>query len=207
MTQTELTAAIADVSPEVMNEVMTATLAAFNDRMTFETARNPNNESIQTKLKAAQRKFSSMGLAAVIHATNVDPQFVNREITEGRRYNIYAADKLADLLAGVSSGTFRNAVNVAVLKSLFKFEAAGLPFTGHAALCATSDKVKVAEKGITKHLTRHSVSAATGPTQASSTMNALQTLGAVVNNGSAKYPVWALTASPVVDHLRARMAA
>jgi len=63
-----------------------------------------------------------------------------------------------------------------------------------------SDKVKV-EKGMTAILVRHSVAASTAPTQTSSTMNALQTLGVVVNKGSNKFPLWELTEAPVTHRL------
>lgn len=188
----------------VADEQATATIAeinkAFDDRATFENTLRPGSTGIQEKLKAGVKKIGTLGAARSILAANVDPNFVNRSLLEGRRFNIYAVDKIADLLLGVSQGRIHNAINSAIVKSLFKFRDAGQPFTGLAALAAASDKIKI-EKGMAALLVRHTVAAATAQTQSSSTMNALLTMGAVVNVGSHKSPVWQLTTAPVVAEL------
>jgi hypothetical protein len=56
-------------------------------------------------------------------------------------------------------------------------------------------------------LHRHTVSASTAPTQASSTMQALETLGLVKREGSVRNPTFTLTDHPAVAHLEARMMA
>jgi hypothetical protein len=193
--------ALANVSVAQRTDKAAEVLAAFADRMSYENRERPGNESIQVKLKAAMMRMSSLGIAGVMAAAEIEPNFVNRSVTEGRRYNVYAFEKINDLMGALSSGSLRNAVNIVIVKSLFKFADAGLPFNGVAALAACSDKVKV-EKGMLPHLVRHSVSAATAPTQTSSTMNALQTLGMVVNMGNTKYPLWTLTDTPVTTRMK-----
>lgn len=178
---------------------------AFDERSGFELIHNPANDNIQDTLKKQRSKMALPGIAAMMIATNTTPETINRSIAEGKRFNVYAIDKLNDLLHGLNSGHFKNAINIAVMKSLFKFRAAGVQFTGIAALAAASDKVKV-EKQLQALLTRHTVSAATGPTQASSTMSALQALGVVINTGTAKYPIWNLTNAPVTLELERKFA-
>lgn len=201
-----LTEMLAEISEQRRKTMATKTAQAFDDRMEFEHRERPGNESIQTKLKAAKAKMTNLGVAGVMIATQFDPQVFNRSVTEGRRFNIYAINKLADLLQGLESGTFRNDVNIAVMKSLFRFKANGMQFNGTAALAAASDKVKV-EQGMAKILVRHSVSSATAPTQASSTMNALAAIEAVRNTGTAKHPIWELQDNAVTRRMEEVLAA
>lgn len=186
-------------------EMIAKVHSAFDERSTFELTHNPANDNIQDTLKKQRTKMALPGIAAMMIATNTTPETINRSIAEGKRFNVYAIDKLNDLLHGLNSGHFKNAINIAVMKSMFKFRAAGVQFTGTAALAAASDKVKV-DKQLQALLTRHTVSAATGPTQASSTMSALQALGVVINTGTAKYPIWNLNNTPVTMELERKFA-
>ncbi|WP_114217455.1 hypothetical protein [Ochrobactrum sp. 3-3] len=56
---------------------------------------------------------------------------------------------------------------------------------------------------IAKLLTRHTVSPSTAPTQASSTMQALETVGAVKNVGTERAPVYRLLDTPIAKRLEA----
>jgi len=200
MTKTAFEVNVADATAEIQKAIVANISAAFSERMSFEARERPSNTSIQAKLIVEQRKLTNIGVAGVMFAAEVDTNFVNRSLVEGKRFNIYAVQKVSDLLTGLASGTFRNAVNIAVMKSMFQFRAAGLSFNGVAVLAATSDKVKV-ESGMKAVLIRHTVSAATASTQGSSTMNALLAIKAVTNTGTAHQPIWELTTAPVVDQL------
>lgn len=178
----------------------------FDIREAHEMSTNPGNDNIQKTLKKQRSKMALPGIAGMMLATNVNPELINRSIAEGKRFNVYAIDKLNDLLHGLNSGHFKNEINIAVMRSLFKFRKAGVSFTGIAAAAAASDKVQV-DAQMKALLVRHTVSASTAPTQSSSTMSALQALGVVVNKGSAKYPLWELTSAPVVKELEAKFAA
>lgn len=138
--------------------------------------------------------------ASVTLACNVDPAILNRSLHEGSRYNVYAIGKLADAIFALSGGQVSNAINNAVMRSLFRFRAAGKTFTGEMAKAAASDKIRV-DAAVREHLVRHTVSASTAPTQASSTMQALETLGIVKRTGGTKNPTYELTDSPVVRKL------
>lgn len=201
-----LTDLLKSVEDSEKTEMIADVNKAFDERAAFELSHNPGNDNIQDTLKKQRTKMALPGIAAMMIATNTTPETINRSISEGKRFNVYAIDKLNDLLHGLNSGHFKNAINIAVMKSMFKFRAAGVQFTGQAALAAASDKVKV-DKQLQALLTRHTVSAATGPTQASSTMSALQALGAVTNSGTAKYPIWNLTDAAVTKELERKFAA
>lgn len=197
---------VAAVSVEEAAVMSASVNTAFDERGAYEALTNPANDTIQDKLKGYRGKLTTPGIIGLMVATNIDAAFLNRSMNEGKRFNVYSVDKLADLLHGINSGHMKNAINIAVMKSLFKFRAAGMAFTGLAAQAAASDKVKV-EKGMTALLVRHTVAAGTAPTQSSSTMNALSVLGVVVNKGSQKFPLWELTDAPVVERLRVVLAA
>lgn len=194
------------VTEDMRTAMLVSVEAQFDDRAAYERAVNPSNGTIQDKLKGYRTRMAKPGIAGIMIATKIDEAFLNRSISEGKRFNIYAIDKMNDLLHGLNSGHFKNAINIAVMKSLFKFRAAGMPFTGLAAQACASDKVKV-DRAMQQHLVRHTVAAGTAPTQSSSTMNALQVLGVVKNTASVKHPVWVLTETPVTQKLEALIAA
>lgn len=200
---TEMTAAVTD---KVKQKKAAAIQSQFDARIAYEKAKNPDNEKMEANLTGYAKKMTTLPLAAVLAATDIDPAFINREIAAGKRFNVYAIDKVNDILTRLETGHGRNEINAAVMRSLFKFRAAGVPFTGPMAVAAASDKVKV-EKAMEKLLVRYTVSPATAPTQSSSTMNALQTLGVVVNRGTAKFPVWVLTDTPQTRRLEEVLAA
>lgn len=169
--------------------------AAFDARAAFQKAKDPNNEKIHVSLGKARGKLAMPSAAAVLIATSVPSDFISRSVSEGSMFNVYAADKVADLVAALKGGEVRNAINNAILRSLFKFRDAGEAFNGEMAKAAASDKIRVtgAQKNL---LVRHTVSSGTAPTQSSSTMSALQLLGIVANSGTAKFPVYQLTDTP-----------
>lgn len=204
--EAKLSALVEAVTAEDRTAKLKEIAANFEARKNFEKSEHPENDSVQDRLKAYEKKMALPGIAAIMVATKVDAGFINRSVTSGKRFNIYAIDKFNDLVHGLNSGTLRNAVNVAVMKSLFRFRKAGIAFTGQMATAAVSDKVKV-DKAMQQHLVRHTVSAATAPTQTSSTMNALEVLGVVKNTGSQKFPVWVLTDAPVTKRFEELLAA
>jgi hypothetical protein len=151
-------------------------------------------------LEAEEKKMATIGAAGIFLAMDIDPSFINREVSTGSKFNVYALQKVNDLIVALDGGFMQNAINRAIVTSLFNFRDAGVPFTGQAALCAVSDKIK-ADRAITKHLVRHTVSANTASTQKSSTMTALKTLGIVTNSGPRGQEVWTLTDTPATRRL------
>lgn len=192
---------VSEVSAKAVADRIKEFGVAFDNRAAHEAQLAAGNTSIQDKLVAVRKRFEVPGVAALSIATNMDPNFVNRSIAGDKRFNIYAVQKLADIMHGLNGTGMKNAINLAILKSMIACEKAGVPFESVVSQAAASDKVEV--KGQLKQiLTRHAVSASTAPTQASSTMNALMTIGAVRNKGSHRAPVFEFVPGPVSTKLR-----
>jgi hypothetical protein len=172
----------------------------FAARKLFEAAQPGMSSKMLPNLEAEEKKMATIGAAGLFLAMDIDPGFINREVSTGSRFNVYAFQKVNDLIVALDGGFMQNAINKAIVMSLFNFRDAGLPFTGAAALAAASDKVK-ADRAMTKHLVRHTVSANTASTQKSSTMTALKTLGIVTNSGTRGAEVWSLTDTPQTRRL------
>lgn len=190
---------------ETLMEKAKAIVGEIDARIEFQKQKDPDNSSIQKTLDAVRKEFVTLRTASVLCATNVDPDFVNRVTHEGVRFNVYALGKIADVCRGLSDETLRNAINLACMRSLFRCRAAGIAFTGEIAKACASDKIRI-DAAVSKHLVRHTVSASTAPTQASSTMQALVTLGVVTTTGG-KSPVYTLTNNPIVAEIEKRLAA
>jgi hypothetical protein len=192
-----------------VSAMIVETATVLDQRADFEAAKNADNENIQKTLKKARAALVSAAAARVMLSAHVDPAFMNRSIHEGARYNVYAIGKFADIAQALSAsdGKLRNAINIAVIKSLFNFDAQGLVFDGNMARAAASDKIKVNDPKQKMALVRHNVSQSTAPTQASSTMSALTTLGVVTAEGSTRNPTYKVVASPLSTRLKELLAA
>lgn len=188
------------VTTEQIDTMRTALTTAFETRAEFQRAKDPTRESIQDHLKAGIKALGTDAALKVLVAAEVDANFVNRSSNNGSAYNVYAVQKVIDLVAALESGVMHNAVNNAVSRSLFAFKNAGEKFTGEMARAAVSDKIRV-QGQIAKLLVRHTVSAATAPTQMSSTMQALATLGIVENKGTKLEPHYEVTDTPQARRL------
>lgn len=194
---------VAAVSEKAMKARAEELASQFDARMTFENKERPSNMTIQSKLAKAKKHFQTWGMANYTIAADIDPGFVNRSVAEGKRFNVYAFDKLLDVLTGIGTkGVMSNAINIAILKSMVTCEANNVPFTGLIASGCASDKIKLAPAPINKLLTRHNVGATTAPTQTSSTMNALMIAGIVINVGQGRMPVYQLTQTAAANRVR-----
>lgn len=182
--------------------------AAIDAREAFERDKKGEGHNILKTLANARKVMVTKRAARVLLATSVDPQILNRSVHEGARYNVYAIGKLADVIFGVTEGgAMRNAINLACMRSLFACKREGVPFTLDTAKMAASDKIRTSDAVLKRILIRHTVSESTAPTQASSTMQAFETLGIVTRSGSAKNPTFTLTDTPLVQKLEVMLAA
>lgn len=198
---------IASFDDETVTKMTFRIAAAVDERVSFETAKNPENSSIQSTLKKVRSELVTKCAARVMLATNTTPDFINRQLHDGSRYNVYALGKYADLVRTLADGdSMKNAINNAVTRSLFACRREGFTFTGELARAAASDKIRI-EGAVKRLLVRHTVSSSTAPTQASSTMSALQTLGVVKIEGSSRNPTYAITNAPIVDALEKKLSA
>jgi hypothetical protein len=175
--------------------------AAFADRAAYERVSNPNNDNIQKTLSKVQRGHLAHGVSKAMRAIGLDTNYLNKSEVSGKRRNVYALEKLQDMIYGAINGHMKNAINIAVLVSMVKLERAQLDFTGAVAKACASDKMPI-ETHLKGLLRRHTVSESTASTQSSSTMTALEDLGAVVNLGSQKFPRWVFSDAPIAKRLR-----
>lgn len=190
------------ISSEEKLAAVKAMANAIDERSAFEAANG--NENIQKTLDKARRAFTLPSAGAVLLACGTDEAFVNRSMHDGKRYNVYAMGKLADITNALNGGLITNQINNAIMRSLFAFRRAGVAFTGDMAKAAASDKIRV-DNAMKAILVRHTVSASTAPTQASSTLQAMETLGLVTRSGH-KNPVFELTDAPAVAKLEEALA-
>lgn len=205
----ENTASFKELFEKVTNEeadkVAHAAGSQIDAREAFEKDKSAKTgkDNIFKTLKKAREAMITHAAARVMIAASVDPGFVNGKLHDGSCYNVYAIGKFSDFVKGLAGvKPVGNAINLAVTKSMFRLVDAGVPFTGELARAAASDKIKVENKDAAKLLVRHTVSASTAPTQASSTMAALETLGVVRVSGSRRQPTYDVIDGPVTRKLR-----
>ena len=154
-----------------------------NDKSTI-----TGKSNIHRTLKNVRSNLVRSHAARVMMAANVNEGFINRTLHDGSRYNVYALGKFADLVDALTGNTMSNAINIAIVRTMFAIKNAGLTFTKEIALAAASDKIR-APMMFRPYIVAHTVSASTAPTQASSTMQALETLGVVkITGGTRKNP-------------------
>lgn len=147
----ELVDAVTDADVTAMQGALAA---AFAERATFEHETNPGNDNIQKTLSKVQKGHLAHGISKAMRAIGLDPNYLNKSEVAGKRRNVYALQKLQDLIYGASSGHVKNAINLAVLVSMIRCERAGVHFTGLVAKACASDKIGVNNqlKGLLKRV-------------------------------------------------------
>jgi len=193
---------IDNVTPEQREQKQKEIAAEYAARRAYENTKPGGlTAGKEAKLAGYEKKMVTPGTAAMFVALDIDPSFINRQLSVRDRFNIYALDKINDLTTALGAGFMKNAFNRAIVMSLFNFRDAGIAFTSEAAHGAACDKIKV-DAAIRKHLVRHSVAPSTAPTQQSSTMNALEVMGIVTSNQlRGKAEVYTLTDTPQTRRL------
>jgi len=189
---------LATVPDDLVNHAVVSIANAVDERSAFEIESDPDNLNIHRTLKKVRAQLVTKRAARLLSAIHVEPEFLNRTVHNGSRYNVYALGKLADIVYGVTDGVVANAINVACCKSLFAFKRAGITFTMECAKASASKSyARGIDAAIRKHLISHTVAPSTAPTQASSTMQALHTLGVVRSNGAGKNPTYTVLDTPL----------
>lgn len=200
---------LASFDDDAVTDAVVQIADAIDGRSTFETEKNPDNLNIHRTIKKVRDQMVTKRAARLLMSVKVDPSFINRQVHSGAAYNVYALGKLGDVIKGVTDGIVANAINLACMRSLFAFREAGATFTMECAKGAASKQyaARHVDAAIRKHLISHTVSTSTAPTQASSTMQALETLGVVRRSGGGKNPIYTLTDAPIVAKLETLLAA
>ena len=174
-------------------------MANFAERAGFEQVLNPANENIQKTLSKCIKGITP-GIVKALVVAGVDGKYINESEVSGARRNVYALEKLRDVLYGAITGWPQNAVNKAIIQSMVRCHDVKLPFNGEVAKAAVSDKLAL-NPAYAPHMVRHTVAASTASTQMSSTMTALEVLGVAKNTGSRQHPLFEFTDTPLAQHL------
>lgn len=186
--QDEASVSFGDLMKEVPGETITQTMnvmkSKISERRQMEIEKNSYNDNIHRTLKNVEQTMVRPIAAQVLVAASVSPGFIVEQSREGEHYNVYAMGKLNDLVDALAGLKLSNAINRAIVRSMFKLRAAGVTISREILECAASDKIRVKDKQIEGLLVRHTVGATTAPTQTSSTLRALETLGIVKVTGT-----------------------
>lgn len=193
----------ARVTEQQVTELTRDLLAAFQERATYERQVNPNNDNIQ-KTISKLIKGMTPGVVRSLVVAGRDASLVNESEVAGKRRNVYALDKMRDILYGALTGYVSNKVNKAVIESMVRLRGTGLPVTSEVVKACVSQNAPVGAQYL-PYLTRHTMAPQTAPTQSSSTGTALEVLGVVTNKGTKKNPVLEFTDSPLAKHLIAQV--
>jgi hypothetical protein len=197
---------LAAQNDEAVDDMVFSIAEEIDTRVSFEELKKGDGANIQRTLKKIRTQMVTKRAARVLLASNINPAFINREVHSGSKYNVYALGKLADVIYGITDGAVANAINLACIKSLFKCRDAGITFTGEVAKACASKQYQI-DAAVREHLVRHTVSTSTASTQASSTMQALATLGVVKVEGSSRNPIYVMTENLIGKKLEAMLAA
>jgi hypothetical protein len=178
-------------------EFRTALAAAFAARKSYEAEKNSENATIQLTLDKLAKAADHEVLAEFFLANSVSPDFINRTERSTARFNVYAAEKVVNVGRALASAGALNHYTRAVLASAKALEGAEFTLTHKDAVAACSLDVRHTEakrEAILKH-TRYQkhTSPSTASTQASSSINALQLWGVLVESrdaaGTATYKI------------------
>lgn len=203
MTHANFIALCNDVSDDTVKSLVKVLSDEITARAEYEQRKNSDNDKIQKTLSNVHSKLVRSKAAKLHAVANVNASYINRCERVNAKYNVYALQKIADIVDVVMFEQSMNKINYHVLRSLFRFEAKELTFTHRDAVCAASDKCKVEDAKKRSALSRHNVSETTASTQASSTMNALVTLGVVSETNNAdNVSCYVLTHSPLCEALK-----
>jgi len=207
----EMKSLIANITPEQAKQKAEEIAAELSARLEFEIATGHVGPSVKRSIENAQRDLTQIGIAQVLAAIDFDASIINRSVSVGKRFNVYALDKIRGLAQALGGKIFTNAFDRAIVKSMLNLKEQGMKdVPGTLIEAACSDKVRLEGSDVKwgKHLARHTVAANTMPTQKSSSLAALSALGIVTSNGmKGKNATYRLTDTPQTRHLADILAA
>jgi len=149
--------------------------AAIVARKSYETEQNPENTNIQKTLDGLAADFAHVDVCKFMHAASVDANFINRQERKNKRFNVYSAQKVANVARAAAAAESLNAYSATLLRTAIALTRAELSMThrdAHSALCLDL-KVDAAKA---QHIVRYgkNIASNTADTQSSSSINALQ---------------------------------
>lgn len=160
---------------EIVAEYRATLTSAFDVRMSYERAKNAENESIQSVLKAQRKSVDHDKIAEMMLVANVNADFINVSERVSARFNVKAAEKVINLARVLASAEHLNHYTRAVFLSAVALAKNNTMLThkdAHAS-CSLSVKNNAARDKLLVRYQKH-VDASTASTQSSSSINALQ---------------------------------
>ncbi|MCP1540091.1 hypothetical protein [Methylorubrum extorquens] len=160
---------------DALNNYSVALQTSISARAAYEKAQNTDNDNIQKTLSNLAKDFSHEAVVSVMHTANVNADFINRHERKNKRFNVYAAQKVANIARSAAQADTLNNYTRCVFLTALKLTKEKLSMThadAQASLC--SDLRCDAHKSA--HIVRYarSIAASTADTQSSSSINALQ---------------------------------
>lgn len=149
--------------------------AAIVARKSYETEQNPENTNIQKTLDGLAADFAHVDVCKFMFAASVDANFINRQERKNKRFNVYSAQKVANVARAAAAAETLNAYTQTLLRTAIALTRADMSMThrdAHSALCLDL-KVDVSKA---QHIVRYgkNIASNTADTQSSSSINALQ---------------------------------
>ncbi|MBP2498283.1 hypothetical protein ABID82_005174 [Methylobacterium sp. PvP062] len=149
--------------------------AAIVSRKSYETDQNSENMNIQKTLDGLAADFAHVDVCKFMHAASVDANFINRQERKNKRFNVYSAQKIANVARAAAAAESLNAYTQTLLRTaiaLTKAESSMTHRDAHSALCLD---LKV-DASKAQHIVRYgkNIASNTADTQSSSSINALQ---------------------------------
>ncbi len=186
-------------------EFRIALAAAFVARKDYEAEKNADNGSMQLTLDKLAKAADHEVIAELMVAANIDPAFINRSERSTARFNVYAAEKVVNVARALAAVQTLNHYTRAVLATAKALEGAELVMTHKDAVAACSMDVRHTDnkrEAIIKAVRyQKHTSSSTASTQASSSINALQLWGVLVESrdaaGAATYKIAPQSAAAV----------
>jgi hypothetical protein len=153
---------------------------AIADRIAYEISKNAENDSIVSCINSIAKDVAHDSIASIMMQSSCDANFLNRSERISARYNVYAAEKVANIARAIAVVKTLNHYSLHILQSALALEANAFVLSHKSAVAACSSSIKHSDAKQERVLksTRYAkhVAAQTASTQASSSLNALCTM-------------------------------
>lgn len=158
-----------------VSEVIEAINAQFDARCAYEASKDAK-DSMMLRLKTQRESMTHNVIAEMIATYQIDVAFINRAEKKNARMNVYAIDKIVNLLRCAAKVDALNHYTRAILLTAKKFQENALLMTQDDAMLACNYDAKSKDKTREKLIVRYAnvVAANTASTQASSSLNTLK---------------------------------
>lgn len=162
---------------------------AIAERAHYEHAKSSENTSMQDTCAKLVKSFAHESIAELLRTSNVNADFINRNERVNAKYNVYAAEKVANVARYLVNAAMLNHYTLAIVRACVALEAEEMLLTHRDASIVCSMKYKHSDAKREKILknaryAKHT-ELNTAATQSSSSINALQTFNVLVESRDA----------------------